>query len=707
LVRRVGCLLQALAGLTLPAWGTPDLKFDVATFCCHCSADKTFCQPQLDRLNLPTTNGHFLAMGTDGHRLELATNGNALAIYYDTFNAGYSTNSVLTQASNINYYAVSRFTALGPRPDWIVLNEISTSLWQTDAVYRTWAAGVVRELKTNYGFNVILYSPFATVGANSGDWKAVAANAYIGIENYLSGSEVKANGFSVSWCQGQYQSSVTSYTGLGVARSKLMLGEYFAQTLAGLGYGRAGVSSNDWDTAILVRNQAAQNVGCTGFLSYAWGDNAMLVSDDELVHYEDTYRTNSLPVDSGITAPFILLQPQGQIIPSGGTVDFRVFRAGTAPMAYQWRFNGTNLPGATTSSLSLTNVQVSDAGNYSVVLSNSAGKLTSSNAFLTVAVPPPLAFEPFAPALTAYAPGDNLAGQTNAGGQYWTQAGPSGNQPIIQAGSLAVGGLNGPSGNSVKFGGNGMSARFNLGTATTNGTLFYSFVVRLADISTLNSSGVFWAGFNNSSGTQATTPNTVGTRLVTRSASGGFNLGLDKSSGQVGSFAFSLQVFTTNDVIFLVASYTFNAATTNDDIAQLWINPSASTFGSANPPTPTLTSTAGNDLGQLASFVLFNRSGAEPAVIFADELRVGASWASVTPAAEGGATPELSLSQFENTSVLAWTTNAPGFVLEATLALPSSNSWARVIAPVYLTGDQFVVTNSAASGSLFYRLRKP
>ena len=89
-----------------------------------------------------------------------------------------------------------------------------------------------------------------------------------------------------------------------------------------------------------------------------------------------------------------------------------------------------------------------------------------------------------------------------------------------------------------------MSARFNPGTNTASGTWFFSFIVRLADISTLNSSGVFWAGFNNSSGTQTTTPTSVGTRVVTRSATGGFNLGLDKSSGSPASFVFSPAVFT-------------------------------------------------------------------------------------------------------------------------------------------------------------------
>ena len=122
-------------------------------------------------------------------------------------------------------------------------------------------------MKNTYGYNVILYSPFSNPGNNSSDWQAAATDAYIGIENYISGQDVTNNAFSVSYCQNIYQSSINSYTALGVPRAKLMLGEHFAQTLPGTGYGRAGVTSNAWDSAISVRNRALQNIAFTGFLS--------------------------------------------------------------------------------------------------------------------------------------------------------------------------------------------------------------------------------------------------------------------------------------------------------------------------------------------------------------------------------------------------------------------------------------------------------
>jgi len=648
-------------------------------------------------------------MGTDDHRLELATNGNVLAVYYDTFNVGYPSESAVTHASNLNYYAVSRFTDNGPRPDWIVLNEISTSLWQNDAAYRVWAAGVVRELKTNYGFNVILYSPFATVAANSADWQAVSANAWIGIENYLDGAQIKANSYSVSWCQSQYQSSINAYNARGVSSAKLMLGEHFGQTVAGTGWGRSGVTSNEWDLAIAARSQAAINLAFTGYLTYSWGGNGMLVPDEEMVHFEDTYRTNALPYPTPVTAPYIILQPESQTLPEGSEVTFTVYRAGGGPMDFQWRFKGANIAGATSSSLSLTNISAANHGTYSVVLSNSAGTLISSNAFLNVSVPPPVAYEPFEPAITTYVVGDTLIGKTNAAGQRWTQAGPDSgltNQPVIEGGNVAGGGLAGVRGNSVRFGGNGTSARFNLGAASADGSWYFSFLARLTDITGLSATGIFWAGFTESSGSQSTTPTVVSTRVIAKGAVGGYQIGLDKNRGLAGLFVFDPRVYTTNDTLFLVGCYSFNPGSTTNDVSELWVNPPVATFGVATPPPATLTSTVSNDLSQIASFVLFNRNAAEPAQIIADEIRIGQSWASVTQPAAVISPPSINTLRSSNSLTLSWSTNAEGFLLETTGDF-ISGLWSPVIGPVYISGTQYTMTNSIGAEPHFYRLNQP
>lgn len=82
--------------------------------------------------------------------------------------------------------------------------------------------------------------------------------------------------------------------------------------------------------------------------------------------------------------PVITSQPQGQTLIRGGTAVFTVIAAGTGPLTYQWKLNGTNVAGATATTLTLTNVQVSQAGNYVVAVSNAAGGVLSSVAALAV-----------------------------------------------------------------------------------------------------------------------------------------------------------------------------------------------------------------------------------------------------------------------------------------------------------------------------------
>jgi len=96
-------------------------------------------------------------------------------------------------------------------------------------------------------------------------------------------------------------------------------------------------------------------------------------------------------VDNGETnwALAILVQPTNQIGIQWSNTTFNVTAGGIAPLHYQWYFNGTNLLGwATSSSLILTNVMSTNAGNYSVVVTNNYGSMTSSVAALTVLIPP-------------------------------------------------------------------------------------------------------------------------------------------------------------------------------------------------------------------------------------------------------------------------------------------------------------------------------
>ena len=82
--------------------------------------------------------------------------------------------------------------------------------------------------------------------------------------------------------------------------------------------------------------------------------------------------------------PIISNQPISRSVPAGTNVSFSVTASGLAALSYQWRFNQSGIFAKTNNSLSLTNVQSANAGDFDVVITNNYGAITSSIATLTV-----------------------------------------------------------------------------------------------------------------------------------------------------------------------------------------------------------------------------------------------------------------------------------------------------------------------------------
>lgn len=80
-------------------------------------------------------------------------------------------------------------------------------------------------------------------------------------------------------------------------------------------------------------------------------------------------------------------EPASVTVPLGGTATFGATAGGENTLGYQWQFNHVNIPGATSNSYAVSNVQLTSAGGYSVLVTNSVGSVSSSTAFLSVLGP--------------------------------------------------------------------------------------------------------------------------------------------------------------------------------------------------------------------------------------------------------------------------------------------------------------------------------
>ena len=110
-------------------------------------------------------------------------------------------------------------------------------------------------------------------------------------------------------------------------------------------------------------------------------DRVVLSSDPSFVP------TDTLPRSGD--ALVITRAPSSLSVPAGQAASLEVMAAASGPVSYQWRKNGTVIPGATSSVLTLDPVQTADAGSYTVSLTSGSATATGGSALLTVTDPLP------------------------------------------------------------------------------------------------------------------------------------------------------------------------------------------------------------------------------------------------------------------------------------------------------------------------------
>lgn len=243
----------------------------------------------------------------------------------------------------------------------------------------------------------------------------------------------------------------------------------------------------------------------------------------------------------------------------------------------------------------------------------------------------------------------------------WRYAGAGGltqNAPSSSLPNLTYTGLQPSAGGSALFDTTQLgSARVQVtSSAIGSGTVYWSALMRVDDIGTLTTgaNGMLLGGFNNTAGPGGL-PTVVGAVLRIRqdmSDPTAYHIGTGMNSG-TGSgtgganvqFANSIS-HTEGETVFIVGSYEFIAGA-NNDIARMWINPGAVNFGAGTPPIETLLSSPGSAIADtfssLISFNLRNVNSVGAPTVYFDELRVGMTWADVTPVPEPNAVALLGL----------------------------------------------------------------
>jgi hypothetical protein len=168
------------------------------------------------------------------------------------------------------------------------------------------------------------------------------------------------------------------------------------------------------DQAVVAGSNAVFSVGATGAtpISYFWQANGTNIPGAT----NSTFTiTNAQPAQQGfynvvvsnavgttnisamlsfLVSPEITNQPASLEIAAGSNATFTCGAAGSAPLNYQWLEGNSPVPGATNSTLVLTNVQGTNTGSISCLVANLAGQTTSSNAVLTVDTGPVITAPP-------------------------------------------------------------------------------------------------------------------------------------------------------------------------------------------------------------------------------------------------------------------------------------------------------------------------
>lgn len=213
----------------------------------------------------------------------------------------------------------------------------------------------------------------------------------------------------------------------------------------------------------------------------------------------------------------------------------------------------------------------------------------------------------------------------------WTRIN-SGDSILVEAGNLTYPGLPASTGNRVKYDSSG-SDYYTTFTSQTSGTVYSSFILNISSLGSLGTAGGYFTGF-----IQDASISVFGATVWARASTtaGKYNIGIATRT-TAAAVSWLPADLDPGVSYFIVRAYEMIAGTGND-VGKIWLNPA---IGGAEPAADA-TAAAGTDLSSVARLFLRQDNATNTPFVEIDEIRVGTTWASVTPG--GAPVPTLSIS---------------------------------------------------------------
>jgi PKD repeat protein len=225
----------------------------------------------------------------------------------------------------------------------------------------------------------------------------------------------------------------------------------------------------------------------------------------------------------------------------------------------------------------------------------------------------------------AYVGGNGNAGSTS--NNWTTHSVTSGQTTTINVvnGNLSYPGLFPPNGYKVSmFGNNNLTSRdINRAITYSGNVLYFSVLLNLVDNSGITTTGDYFMHFGTTAGTTVTI---FGARLGAKSVNSGANYRfmIENTSGGTPTFTEFPQDLNFGTTYLVVCKYDKSSSPT---VANLWVNP-ASLGGTE--PSGSVTNNSGTGTFNIFASVCLRNNATTPKVEI-DEIRVGPTWADVTP----------------------------------------------------------------------------